>query len=416
MATLQTRNGSYRVLFVYHGKRHTFTLGKVSQDEAENKVSQVDYALMRLRQGLLKIPPNMDVTRFMEFDGKPPLEEAPQESKDVTLAFLRDRYFETHGNGSLEQTTLDGIRIHFKHLAKTLGDRFPVQTLALADLQGHVDRRAKMKGQSGRLSPATIKKEIITLRVAWNWAVHMNMLSGRFPNAGLRLPKFDEKPPFRTFQEIERRIAAGGSSDREINEQWECLYLRTNEIVELLAYVKENATQPWVYPLLCTAAHTGARRSELLHLSTHDVDLDGNTIVIHEKKRTKEKRTTRRVSLTPFLKKVMEEWLANHPGSQHLFCQVPAVVRSKTRRQAPMQVTRDEVHDHFKRTLACSKWQRLKGFHTLRHSFISCLASAGVDQRIIDDFVGHQTDEQRLRYRHLLPNVKEDVIKKAFGM
>jgi integrase len=404
------------VLFVYHGKRHTFTLGRVSRVEAENKASQVDYALMRLRQGLLNIPPSMDVTTFMEFDGKPPAGEAPQESKNVTLAYLRDRYFETHGNGSLEQTTIDGIRIHFKHLAKTLGDRFPLQTLALADLQGHADRRAKMKGRSGRLSPATIKKEIITLRVAWNWAVHMNMLSGRFPNAGLRFPKFDEKPPFRTFQEIERRIAAGGSSEREINELWGCLYLRTNEIVELLAYVRENATQPWVYPLFCTAAHTGARRSELLRLSTHDVDLDGNTIVIHEKKRTKEKRTTRRVSLTPFLKTVLKQWLANHPGSQHLFCQTTKVVRSKTWRKAPTPVTRDEGHDHFKRTLAGSKWQVLKGFHSLRHSFISCLASAGVDQRIIDDFVGHQTDEQRLRYRHLLPNVKEDAIKKTFGM
>ena len=37
MASLQEPNGSYRILFCYHGKLHTFTIGKVGKDEAENK-------------------------------------------------------------------------------------------------------------------------------------------------------------------------------------------------------------------------------------------------------------------------------------------------------------------------------------------------------------------------------------------
>ena len=78
-------------------------------------------------------------------------------------------------------------------------------------------------------------------------------------------------------------------------------------------------------------------------------------------------------------------------------------------------VTKDEAHDHLKRTLSGSKWEVLRGYHVLRHSFISCLAAAGVDQRIIDEFVGHQTDEQRKRYRHLIPDVKQKAIAGAFG-
>ena len=31
----------------------------------------------------------------------------------------------------------------------------------------------------------------------------------------------------------------------------------------------------------------------------------------------------------------------------------------------------------------------LKGWHVFRYSFISALASKGVDQRVIDDLVGH---------------------------
>ncbi len=37
------------------------------------------------------------------------------------------------------------------------------------------------------------------------------------------------------------------------------------------------------------------------------------------------------------------------------------------------------------------------------------------DQRIIDEFVGHQTDEQRRRYRHLIPDIKQKAITGVFG-
>jgi hypothetical protein len=40
---------------------------------------------------------------------------------------------------------------------------------------------------------------------------------------------------------------------------------------------------------------------------------------------------------------------------------------------------------------------------------------SGVDQRIIDELVGHCTEQQRRRYRHLLPNkIKESVVS-VFG-
>jgi hypothetical protein len=43
------------------------------------------------------------------------------------------------------------------------------------------------------------------------------------------------------------------------------------------------------------------------------------------------------------------------------------------------------------------------------------LASKGVDQRIIDDLVGHSTEEQRRRYRHLFPDIKQQAIQDVFG-
>ena len=72
MASLQERNGSYRILFCHHGKLHTFTIGKVEKDEAENKARQVDYLLMRLKQRLIVLPEGTDIVTFIEHDGKPP--------------------------------------------------------------------------------------------------------------------------------------------------------------------------------------------------------------------------------------------------------------------------------------------------------------------------------------------------------
>ncbi len=130
MASLQNKCGAWYCQFLYHGKRHTFGLGKVAEDEAQSKASQVGYLLMRLRQNLLHLPPGMDIVTFLQFDGNPP-QETPEKGS-LTLATLRDRYLDTHRNGSLEKSTLEGIELHFKHLAGTLGERFPVEDLSMA--------------------------------------------------------------------------------------------------------------------------------------------------------------------------------------------------------------------------------------------------------------------------------------------
>jgi integrase len=62
--------------------------------------------------------------------------------------------------------------------------------------------------------------------------------------------------------------------------------------------------------------------------------------------------------------------------------------------------------------LAGSKWQVLRGWHVLRHSFVSNAAAAGIDQRLIDSWVGHQTEEMRRRYRHLIPSVEQEAISR----
>src|SRR5262249_41145717 len=148
------------------------------------------------KQHLLDLPPGMDIVTFLEHDGKPP-EHLPSRPRETSFAEVRDGYLKTFGNGAVEKNTLYTSKIHLGHLAATLGERFPINTLVHADVQRHIDRR------SGRdkVAAVTIKKEIDTLRAAWNWACRMGYAEGDFPTVGLVYPKAEEKLPFMTWAE-----------------------------------------------------------------------------------------------------------------------------------------------------------------------------------------------------------------------
>ena len=87
------------------------------------------------------------------------------------------------------------------------------------------------------------------------------------------------------------------------------------------------------------------------------------------------------------------------------------------KREQPGQaaLTRNEVHDHFKQVLAATKWEQMRGLHTLWHSFISACASKGVDQRLVQESAGHMNEATSKRYRHLYPSTQQEAIKGVFA-
>jgi len=408
MAGIRKKGDGYHCTFRFKGGRYYFAIGNVTEEQARAKGVEVDETLGLIERGRLTVPEGVPLEDFVAAGGKVLAVSARPET--VVTGELFKHYLDTHANGTIEANSLGTARTHLNKVAETLGQRFRIQALTLADLQGHVDRWRK-KG----VSPVTLKKEMASFRACWNWAVHGGLIKGTFPSRGLRYPKEDEKEPFRTFAEIESIIAAERADEARQEVLWESLYLTRPEIEEFLAYIQANGTLPWVYPMVAFAAYTGARRSEMLRGQATDVDLAGGTVTVREKKRMKGKRSTRTAPITPKLAEVLRDWLSVRPESLFLFCQAQQVCRSKKQREAPTAVTPDEAHDHFKRTVAESKWQVLRGYHVLRHSFISALASEGVDQRVIDEIVGHQSEQQRKRYRHLYPKVMKEAIARVFG-
>jgi integrase len=396
MATLQSRNGSHRLLFQYEGKQQAFTIGAVSLTEARQWKSRVEALLLRIRQRLLEVPEACSINDFILHDGKPPAVTNLTKVRKSTLGELRDAYVKVFSNGAIEANTLATAKIHLAHIETTLGTSFLLPALTLAKLQEHVDRRSKGKAA---VAPVTIKKEIDTFRAVWNWGQRNGLVSGVFPCAGLVYAKGDEVLPFMPREEIERRIKAGGDA----GTLWECLYLNAAEVSEFLEFAKKANVRDYLYPMLVMAAHTGARRSELMRCRLEDVDLANAMLTIREKKRARGTRTTRRVPISKLLGEVLAEQMKKQEGKAYLFG------------DGIIELTDGQAHKAFMRLVEDSKWEVLKGFHILRHAFISALCAKGVDQRIIDEFAGHSTEQQRRRYRHLMPQVTRDAITGVFG-
>jgi integrase len=166
--------------------------------------------------------------------------------------------------------------------------------------------------------------------------------------------------------------------------------------------VQHRKISPWIYPAFVVAAHAGARRSEIMRAKPEDIDLGGGTITIREKKRVKGRRSTRRVPISNRLALALTAWLSERGSAAFLFG--PGV----------RMLSAQAMTKGFERGVKDSKLTLMRGWHVLRHSFISALASRGVDQRLIDDFVGHQTEEQRRRYRHIYPSTQRNAISSVF--
>src|SRR4051794_27680667 len=105
MASLQNRNGSWRVIFRHKGQWHAFTIGEVSAADAAVHKASVEELLRLLKRNLLDLPSGCTIENFLFHRGKPPehAEATANGKKGLTLAELRDAYFRSQEK-KLEQT------------------------------------------------------------------------------------------------------------------------------------------------------------------------------------------------------------------------------------------------------------------------------------------------------------------------
>ena len=235
MASLEKRyDGRYRIVFCWQGERRYHSLGKMPEREARSCLDRLEESLRFVDRGLLEVPPDADLGRFLVSGGK--LNGKPVLETPLRFGELLKRYQAEHPAGVKEASTRSTETIHIAHLLRLIDPKTAVRSITTETLQGYVNARAKEKGRSGRtISHVTIQKEIGTLSSLWNrWARPLGLVVGPAPSKGLIYAKARAKPPFQTREQIERQVARGGFSAAEAKELWGSLFLTLSQVHELL--------------------------------------------------------------------------------------------------------------------------------------------------------------------------------------
>lgn len=160
----------------------------------------------------------------------------------------------------------------------------------------------------------------------------------------------------------------------------------------------------WRAMALC-AARTGLRMGELLGLRWEDIDFERRQLSVRRSivrgiTASPKSNKARHIPLTDDLLDVLADL---RPKTGYAFQQSNGEAMTRGMAWRAIQT-------------ACKRsGTRLIGWHVLRHSFASQLASKGVSIQVIQTLLGHSDMKMTMRYAHLAPSTLRDAISVLQG-
>jgi len=157
------------------------------------------------------------------------------------------------------------------------------------------------------------------------------------------------------------------------------------------------------YTYLATVYSCGLRLQEGLFLQTSDIDAKRMMIHIHRGKGAKDRYLPLPVETLALLRKY---WVT-HRHSKLIFPALGRGMQCRTVADHPM--AGDSVRGAFRKAkYAAGIRKKFVSIHTLRHSFATHLLEAGVNIRVIQQYLGHAQLETTMIYLHLTKVGSED--------
>jgi len=152
---------------------------------------------------------------------------------------------------------------------------------------------------------------------------------------------------------------------------------------------------------LTTLYSCGLRLQEGTHLQVSDIDSARSLIHVHHGKGGKD----RYVPLPDSTLELLRQYWKTHGNPVWIF---PAsgrggIHRSTAERATPLS----NVQDAFRLALHQSGISKKASVHTLRHSYATHLLEAGVNLRLIQEYLGHNSAETTSLYTHLTARAQE---------
>jgi integrase/recombinase XerD len=167
--------------------------------------------------------------------------------------------------------------------------------------------------------------------------------------------------------------------------------LSVEEVRQLIAAVRTPHNRAYFW----TVYSLGLRLGEGLNLQVRDIDSGRMMVHVHRGKGAKD----RYVPLPSSTLKTLREYWVTHRHPVWLF---PATGRDHHQAalaDGPME--RSSVQGALRRVVRELKFQKAISIHTLRHSYATHLLEAGVNLRLIQQYLGHSSLHTTMVYLHL---------------
>ena len=265
--------------------------------------------------------------------------------KPLALEDLQARYLSFVGH----QRGVATKHYHFAHFARVWGNPL-IHSLTVEVLDQYRAHRL-----SEKVGPATINREMATLKHALSKAVEWKLL---------RKIAREELTAIRKYQEPDGRLR----------------YLSGEAEAERLLQACEN----WLRPIVLTAIHTGMRKGELLGLTWDCVDMTHGFIRLKQTKNGKARALPLNETLWGLFSQLRTRqdvpWVFHDPAGHRW----------------------DDVRHGFDRACEGAGLTDFH-FHDLRHTFASWLMMRGVPLATVSNLLGHTSPTMTLRYAHLSP-------------
>ena len=422
MAFLRTRaSGIYALVFKWKGKQYIKSLGTKDRREAEQIKKDAEDQLARIRNGRSALASKLladghsIIDVLFGSDEIAHLIDSPTDDNPLTLSELRDSFVHHLRNTDRTPGHIEGTLIHINHFIRILGD-VRVMTLTDASIELFQKKREKEKTPSKRtVSPGTFKANFKSLKSAVNWA--MKRKPPLMETCPLEFPTISGtgRRPFLPTEEIERLLEHSDAKDlKDLYARWLLELDEINELVKLTATKMPEMLLPM--QLVCT---TGMRRIQLVRLGP--TDYVSGSLTIRSRKGARQKGLAD-ITLTVELKDSVDKALKKHVKSlpkrakilfpifdQFEYSGVNARRKDKSKRTVEQRRC-DKADRLFEKLVRGTKFERLDGFHALRHSFISILVSQGKTWDQIAGFAGHLDRRTTQRYVHFIPKEKRETI------
>lgn len=252
-----------------------------------------------------------------------------------------------------------------KHFGKML-----LRAISSGDVQRYLDRctlETVGKDESGKAvtrRPATVNRR-------------RTFLSGIFTEAERR--SYVDRNPVRAVSHLP-----------EHNDKLR--WLNDAEEERLLGYAPE-----WFKSIILAALNTGMRKGELLRLKWADLDFEQRLVRASHTKNHRVRYIPMNQPLYDLLQSI-DHFSGPKGPSPYVFTNTDTGSRFKA------------LNGSFERVCERAGFDDVT-FHTLRHTFASRLAQAGVPLNNIRELLGHGDMKVTMRYAHLAPNNLREAVK-----